>query len=96
MSEKSKVLLELSTGKDVFNWLIMLPFTEYGFEPSKQHFWDSISLRCGWKISNLTVYPCGSKFDIEHSMSYKKGGFVTIRHIDLRDLRTSNRINLHR
>ena len=26
--------------------------------------------------------PCGSKFDIRHSMSY----FVTIRHNDLRDL----------
>ena len=31
------------------------------------------------------MYPCGSKFDIQHSMSQKKGGFVTIRHSDLRD-----------
>ena len=27
-----------------------------------------------------------SKFDIQHSMSCKKGGFVSIRHNDLRDL----------
>ena len=33
-----------------------------------------------------TTYPCGSKFDIQHSMNCKKGGFVTIRHNDLRDL----------
>ena len=29
---------------------------------------------------------CKSKFDIQHSMSCKKGGFVSIRHNDLCDL----------
>ena len=38
------------------------------------------------KTCNLpTSCPCGSKFDIRHSMSYKKGGFICIRHNDLRD-----------
>ena len=40
-------------------------------------------------MGNLKIpnnVPCGSKFDIEHSMSCEKGGFVTIRHNDLRDL----------
>ena len=65
----------------------MLPIAEYGFELSKQQFWDSICLRYGWEISKLsTTCPCGSKFDVQHSMSCKKGGFVTIRHNDLRDL----------
>ena len=36
------------------------------------------------KSSN--VCPCGSKFDAQYSMSCKKGGFVSIRHNDLRDL----------
>ena len=88
MSEKSKRLLQLSTEKGVSNWLTMLPIAEYGFELSKQQFWDSISLRYGWEISKLpTTYPCGSKFDIQHhSMNCKKGGFLTIRHNDLRNL----------
>ena len=47
MSEKSKRLLQLSTEKGVSNWLTMLPIAEYGFELSKQQFWDSISLRYG-------------------------------------------------
>ena len=65
----------------------MLSIAEYGFELSKQHFWDSISVRYGWEISKLpAMCPCGSKFDIQHSMSCKQGGFVTIRHNDLRDL----------
>ena len=29
---------------------------------------------------------CGRRFDIEHSVSCKKGGFVTIRYTDFRDL----------
>ena len=33
-----------------------------------------------------TRCPCGSKFDIQHSIGCKKGGFVTIRHNNLRDL----------
>ena len=38
------------------------------------------------KACNLpTSCPCGSKFDIQHSMSYKKFGFICIRHNDLRD-----------
>ena len=65
----------------------MLPIAEYGFEMSKQHFWDSISLRYGWEISKLpTMCSCGSKFDMQHSMSFKKGGFVNIRHNDLRNV----------
>ena len=28
---------------------------------------------------------CGSKFNIQHSMSYKKGGIICILHNDLRD-----------
>ena len=87
ISEKLEQILQLSTEKCVSNWFTMLPIADYGFELSKQQFWDSISLRYDWEISKLpTTSPCGSKFDIQHSMSCKKGGFVTIRHNELRDL----------
>ena len=73
MSEKSKRLLQLSTEKGVSNWLTRLPIAGYGFELSKQQFWNSIYLRYGWEISKLsTTCPCGSEFDIQHSMSCKK------------------------
>ena len=84
MSEKSKRLLQLSTDKGVSNWFTMSPTAKYGFEFSKQQFWEYICLRYGWEISKLpTTCPCGNKFDIQHSMSCKKGGFVTIRHNEL-------------
>ena len=39
------------------------------------------------KTYNLpTSCPCGSKFDIQHSMSCRKGDFLYIRHNDLRNL----------
>ena len=53
MHEKSKRLLQFSTEKGVSYWFTMLPIAEYGFELSKQKFWDSISLRYGWEISKL-------------------------------------------
>ena len=67
----------------------MLPITEHGFELSKQQFLDPVRLRYGWEIANLPTFcPCESKFDIQHNMNCKKGGFVSIRHIDLSDLTT--------
>ena len=45
MSEKSEQLLQLSTGKEIYNRFTVLHIAEYGFEMSKQHFWDSISSR---------------------------------------------------
>ena len=39
------------------------------------------------KTCNLpTSCSCSSNFDIQHSMNCKKGGFICIRHNDLRDL----------
>ena len=87
LSEKSNRILQLSTEKGVSNWPTMLPSAEYDFELPKQQFWDSISLRYGWEISKLSATRlCRSKFDKQNSMSCKKGGFVTIRHNELRDL----------
>ena len=33
-----------------------------------------------------STFCCSAKMDIQHAMSWKRGGFVTIRHNDLRDL----------
>ena len=54
---------------------------------NKQQFWDAIRLRYGWNIPNLPTHCArGSKFDVQHSLSCKKCGFVTLRHNSLRDL----------
>ena len=45
---------------------------------------DSNSAIVGKTCNLPTSYPCGSKFDIQHSMSYKSG-LICVRHNDLRD-----------
>ena len=67
--------MQLRTEMGVSNWLNLLRKTEYGFELSKEKFWESISLRYDWKISNLpSTYPRGSRV------------FVTVKHSNLNDL----------
>ena len=84
---EEKLLVKISTEKGVSDWFTMLPVTEHGFELPEQQFWDSVRLCYGWEITNLPTFcPCASKFDIQHSMSCKKGGCVSIRHNSLCDL----------
>jgi len=53
----------------------------------KQSFWDLINIRYGHQLTRLpNECVCGSKFDLDHSLSCKKGGFVTLRHNSIRDL----------
>ena len=54
---------------------------------NKQEFWDNIRLRYGWRIPGLpATCACGDKFTIQHAMSCKKGGFVNLRHNEVRDI----------
>ena len=71
--------------KAVSNWLSAYPLKEYGFDLNKHQFWNGVSTRYGWPLSNLPT-TCGSKCDFHHSMSCNKGGLVSIPHNDIRDL----------
>ena len=67
--------------------MTVLPLSDHDFDLNKQQFWDAIRLRYGWPIPNLPLYcVCGSKFNMQHCMSCKKGGFVTLRHNNVRNL----------
>ena len=73
--------------KGVSSWLTTLPLEKYGFTLSKREFWDAINIRYNWPLSRLpTKCICGAAFDIQHALSCKRGGFVIIRHNNLRDL----------
>ena len=44
-------------------------------------------LRYNWPIPNLpSKCACGENFNVQHSMSCKKGGFITQRHNEIRDI----------
>ena len=73
--------------KGVSNLLNAYPLKEYGFDLSKQQFWDGISIRYVWPFSNLpTTCACSSMYAFQQSMSCNKRGLVSIGHNKIRDL----------
>ena len=87
LNEKQQRLNEICKEKGASNWLTVLPLSDHDFDLNKQQFWDALRLRYGWPIPNLqSKCVCGSKFDLQHCMSCKKDGFITLRHNNVRNL----------
>ena len=87
LDEIQRRLNDVTQEKGVSNWLKAYPISDQGYDLNKQQFWSCVCLRYGWRLTNIpSICSCGSNVDIQHAMSCKKGGFITIRHNDLRDL----------
>ena len=70
----------------VSSWLTVLPLSDYNFSLNKGEFRDTLKLRYGKELCGLPSHcPCGQKFDVNHALNCKKGGFVIIRHNTIRD-----------
>ena len=58
-----------------------------GFNLNKREFRDAIKLRYDWPVDDIpSTCVCGDAFTVDHAMICKRGGFVTQRHNELRDL----------
>ena len=87
MSEEQKRRNDSNSESGASNWLTSLPLKDHGYDLNKEQFWDALRIRYNWTILKLpTECVCGSKFDIAHALSCKKGGFVTMRHNNVRDI----------
>ena len=54
---------------------------------NKEQFQDTLRIRYNWNLPPLpSECICGDEFNISHALSCKKGGFVTLRHNELRDI----------
>ena len=85
--ERMKRQLELAQEKGSSSWLTCLPLQHLGYCLNKQGFRDSLCLRYGWMIKGIPTYcACGTKSDVNHTLTCKKGGYVIMRHNALRDL----------
>ena len=72
------------------NWLSSLPTKAKGFSLNKQEFRDAVALRYGWTIEGLPdLCTYGITFSEDHAMNCQKGGFVCIRHDEVRDITTN-------
>ena len=83
-----KVLIAQETGAS--NWLTSLPIRAKGFSLNKQEFVDAVALRYDWPMEGLpNTCVCGLSNNVSHTMTCKRGGFVCIRHDEVRDLTAS-------
>ena len=79
--------LDMAQEVGASNWLTALPIRAKGFSLNKQEFVDALALRYGWPIDGLPqLCTCGTAFDPNHAMNCKTGGFICIRHDEIRDL----------
>ena len=86
LNPKKLKIFEATTEKGASNWLNALPLREHDFYLDKQTFWDALRLRYGIPLPRLpTKCVCDADFDIEHALNCMRGGFVGIRHNEVRD-----------
>ena len=87
VDRKLKRSLELAAEKGAGAWLSALPLQSMGYLLNKQEFRDGICLRYGWRIPNTPSYcGCGTKNSVDHTLNCKLGGYVSMRHNNIRDL----------
>ncbi|MCH2405735.1 MAG: hypothetical protein MK200_06040, partial [Nitrosopumilus sp.] len=85
-AEKNK-LLEAISEAGASSWLNAIPLKQYGFHLDKEAFRDVLFLRYGIPMKRLPQKcVCGASFNEVHALNCSKGGFVLIRHNDIRDL----------
>ena len=71
-------------------WLSALLLEDQGFKLNKGEFRDALRLRYNKQLKGLpSNCPCGSKFDVCHPLFCGRGGFVIMRHDEIRDITAS-------
>ena len=86
-------LNRINQEKGASTWLSTLPLKEEEYSLSKQEVWDLVKIRYGWpllRLPNRSSY--GAKYGLQHSLSCKKGSFITLRHNHFRNV-TANPID---
>ena len=75
----------------LLSWLSVIPLEEHGFILNKGELRDAVSLRYNNKLRGLpSKCPCGQIYNEAHALNCKKGGFVIIRHNNVRDFEANH------
>ena len=94
MSDERRRLNEINPQKGASTWFTTLPIKEEGYTIHKNCFWDLLRLRYGWQLQRLpTTCECGTRFTMDRALSCKKGGFISLRHNQIRNF-TANLLKI--
>ena len=83
-------IVEQARDKSASSWLNAIPQKEQGFDLNKEEFRDSLRLCCNLPLKgppNQCV--CGDQLSVNHALTCKKGGFISARHDQARNVLTS-------
>ena len=73
--------------KGASSWLHAVPVGRQGLALNKMEFRDALRLRYNLRLENLpSECVCGEKFGVYHALSWKRGGFISQRHDEIRNL----------
>ena len=87
LPEEQKAHFMEASKKGSSLWLTCLPISDFGFVLNKCEFIDAISLRYNFPLTNLSRHcGCGKDNDMNHAMICPKGGYVHLRHNQVRNL----------
>ena len=87
LPKKDQRLFEEISTRGASGWLTALPLKEHGLVLNKQQFRDALFLRYNIPLENISsTCACGQSNTIEHSLSCALGGYVYMRHNNLRNL----------
>ena len=83
---QSLKILESATAKGSSSWLTSLPLQDENRSLNKEEFRDALALRYGWRPKNFPQKcACGAMNSITHCLDCKLGGYVTMRHNEMRN-----------
>ena len=87
LTRERRKLLEVTSEVGAASWLNAIPLKRYGFHLDKQAFRDALFLRYGIPLPRLPQKcVCGAPYNEIHGLNCQRGGFVIIRHNDVRNL----------
>ena len=87
LSEERSRAFKTAQEKGASALVTTLPIKRHGFSLSKTEFRDQILLRYHWPIQDLPLTcPCGKAFSVDHSQICHVGGFINLRHNEIRNI----------
>ena len=88
LNAKTRWAIQRAVAGKTSSWLTALPIAHHHFDLSATEFRDALALRYNRPLLKMPTNcdGCGAATSLEHALDCKKGGLVTQRHNEVRDV----------